>query len=160
VVGGADQQRLDDPLPVGGGLNLGVDVHVIEEDQTAAAPVGVHDAVLIHRPGDGMDQEGGEGQVLTGCLALPQQPVGVCDVDLDQPVDDVLSLGGLEEVGVAPANLQERSGLIPAPTCSRGIGFPLYLGLLPARIGNVVRIHQFVFTFLSRSMPMSFNRCD
>jgi hypothetical protein len=33
----------------------------------------VHDAVLINRPGDGMDEEGSKGQVLTSCLALPQQ---------------------------------------------------------------------------------------
>jgi hypothetical protein len=94
-----------------------------------------------------MDQEGSEGQVLTGCLALPQSPVGVGHVDLHQPVDDILSLGGGEDVGVAPAKSPGTVGSDTRSHCSRGIGFPLCLGLLPARIGNVVRIHQFVFPF-------------
>jgi hypothetical protein len=30
VVGGPDQQRLDDPLPTDGGLNLGVDIDLVK----------------------------------------------------------------------------------------------------------------------------------
>jgi hypothetical protein len=31
----------------------------------------VHDAVFIDRSGDGMDEERGEREVLTGCLTVP-----------------------------------------------------------------------------------------
>jgi hypothetical protein len=75
----------------------------------------VHDAVLIHGSGDGMDQEGSEGQILTGGLTLPQQPLSIRDVNLHQTVDDVLSLGGGQQVGIAPTNLQERPGLVFPP---------------------------------------------
>jgi hypothetical protein len=73
-------------------------MELLESDQTAAAPVGVHDAVLVDCPGDSMDKEGGEGQVLTCHLALPHNPLGMRNVDLHQTVDDVLPLGGSEEV--------------------------------------------------------------
>jgi hypothetical protein len=98
VVGRPDQQWLDDPVPADGGLDLGVGVDVVRKDQPATPPVGMHDAILIHRTGDGVDEERSEGQVLTGRLALPQLPVGVRDVDLHQTVDDVPSLGGGEQV--------------------------------------------------------------
>ena len=51
-----------------------------------------------------------------GRLALPQQSVGFRDVDLHQTVDDVLSLRGGEQVGVAPANLEERPVWYPRPS--------------------------------------------
>jgi hypothetical protein len=47
------------------------------------------------------------------------QPVGLLN-QLGQPSGepDVLSLGGGEEVGVTPANLEERPGLVGPPTSS------------------------------------------
>jgi hypothetical protein len=36
VVGRPDQERLDDPCPADGGLNLGVDVDVVQDRATAS----------------------------------------------------------------------------------------------------------------------------
>ena len=64
------------------------------------------------------------------------------------------------EVGVAPTNPQERPGLVPAPTSSRGSRFALCFVLLSARVGNVVSIHQLAFPSSDRSIPMGFCPCD
>jgi hypothetical protein len=46
----------DEPSAVRYYLNLRIDVHVVKQDQLAAAAISVHDAVLVHCTGDSMQE--------------------------------------------------------------------------------------------------------